>query len=139
MSFRSGRTAAARGLDHSPGGTRFGSRAALIAALLLAAAAVTMTMTACAPVALRPTTPGGGAGGAEPPATPTPPPDPTPQETERTWTLDAAAFGDDGGSIWTETSNGGTGIGRLRPAGQPVLGAPDAVRQAAPDSDHGVS
>ncbi len=33
-------------------------------------------------------------------------PDPTPQETERTFTLDAAQFGDDGGGgIWLETSN----------------------------------
>ena len=73
----------------------------MTAVLLLAvSAAVTMTMTACAPV-----TP--AAGGAEPPVAPTPTPDPTPtpQETERTWTLDAAAFGDDGGSIWAETSN----------------------------------
>ena len=78
----------------------------MTAVLLLAAAAVTMTMTACAPATPAPATPGGGgAGGAEPPATPTPPPDPTPQETEKTWTLDAAAFGDDGGSIWAETSN----------------------------------
>ena len=73
----------------------------MTAVLLVAATAVTMTMTACAPG-----TPAPG-GGAEPPAAPTLPPDPTPtpQETERTWTLDAAAFGDDGGSIWAETSN----------------------------------
>ena len=77
----------------------------MTAVLLLAAAAVTMTMTACAPVTPAPAAPGDGAGGAEPPATPTPPPDPAPQETEKTWTLDAAAFGDDGGSIWAETSN----------------------------------
>ena len=77
-------------------------RAALTAALL-AAAAATMTVTACAPATSARATSGGGADGAEPPPAPTP--DPAPQETEKTWTLDAAAFGDDGGSIWAETSN----------------------------------
>ena len=76
------------------------------AMLLLAAAAAIMTMTACSPVTPAPAMPS-GEGGAEPPVTPTPDPTPPPsQETEKkTWTLDAAAFGDDGGSIWAETSN----------------------------------
>ena len=77
----------------------------MTAILLLAVAAVTMTMTACAPVTPAPTTPGGGAGGAEPPGVPAPDPPPPLTETEKSWALDAAAFGDDGGSIWAETSN----------------------------------
>ena len=74
---------------------------------LLAVAAFTMTMTACAPAT--PATPGsggGGSGGAEPPAVPTPAPEPTPPTPEpQKWTLGAAHFGDNGGSIWIETSN----------------------------------
>ncbi len=87
-------------------------RAALTAALLLALAAVTMTMTACEPAT--PATSGSGAGGTgdtgaavpppSPTPTPTPDPDPPPPEPKK-WTLDAAQFGDDGGSIWIESSN----------------------------------
>ena len=67
-----------------------------------------MTMIACAPTT--PASPiGGGGSGAEPPPVaptpePEPPTDPAPPEP-RKWTLDAAQFGDDGGSIWIETSN----------------------------------
>ncbi len=109
---------------------RFGSmRAATTAALLLAVASVTMTMTACEPAT--PTTSGSGAGGsgaAEPPPSPTPTPDPTapdpaPPEPMK-WTLDAAQFGDDGGSIWIESSN------RSQPFawGAITAGNADAVR-----------
>ena len=84
-------------------------RAAITAALLLAVVAVTMTMTACEPAT--PATSGSGAGGTgagEPPPppapAPTPDPDPPPPEPMK-WTLDAAQFGDDGGSIWIESSN----------------------------------
>ena len=84
-------------------------RAAMTAALVLAVAAFTVTMTACAPVTPTPATPGsggGGSGGAEPPTTPTPEPTPAPPPPEpMKWTLDAAQFGDDGGSIWLEDSN----------------------------------
>ena len=73
----------------------------MTAILLLAVAAV--TMTACQPVTPTPETPAGG--GAEPPGVPTPDPTPPSAETEKSWTLDAAQFGDDGGSIWAETSN----------------------------------
>ncbi len=85
-------------------------RAATTAALLLAVAAFTMTMTACAPATpASPASGGGGSGSAEPPPvaptpTPEPPPDPEPPEPMK-WTLDAEQFGDDGGSIWIETSN----------------------------------
>ncbi len=87
-------------------------RAAITATLLLALAAVTMTMTACEPAT--PATSGSGAGGtgdtgaAVPPPSPTPAPtpdpDPPPPDPKK-WTLDAAQFGDDGGSIWIESSN----------------------------------
>ncbi len=87
-------------------------RAAITATLLLAVAAVTMTMTACEPAT--PATSGSGAGatgatGAEvpppsPAPAPTPDPDPPPPEPKK-WMLDAAQFGDDGGSIWIESSN----------------------------------
>ena len=85
-------------------------RAALTAALVLAVAAFTVTMTACAPVTPTPATPGsggGGLGGAEPPTTPAPDPTPTPAPPPEPmkWTLDAEQFGDDGGSIWIESSN----------------------------------
>ena len=86
-------------------------RAAITAALLLAVAAFTVTMTACEPAT--PATSGSGAGmaggGAEPPPppapAPAPTPDPDPPPEPKTWMLDAAQFGDDGGSIWIETSN----------------------------------
>ncbi len=84
-------------------------RAAMTVALALAVAAFTMTMTACAPAT--PATPasgGGGSGGAEPPTTPAPEPTPTPAPPPpepMKWTLDAEQFGDDGGSIWIESSN----------------------------------
>ena len=86
-------------------------RAVITAALLLALAAVTMTMTACEPAT--PATSGSGAGGTgtdadvpppSPAPAPTPDPDPPPPEPKK-WTLDAAQFGDDGGSIWIESSN----------------------------------
>ena len=86
-------------------------KAATTAALLLAVAAFTMTMTACAPATpASPASGGGGSSGAEPPpVSPTPEPaaptpDPPPPEPKQ-WTLEAAQFGDDGGSIWLETSN----------------------------------
>ncbi len=78
----------------------------------MAVAAVTLTMTACEPAT--PATSGSGAVGAggtgadvpppSPAPAPAPDPDPAPPEPKK-WTLDAAQFGDDGGSIWIETSN----------------------------------
>ena len=87
-------------------------RAAMTVALALAVAAFTMIMTACAPATPATTGSGGGGPGGAEPATPTPPTDPTPTPDPdppppepRKWMLDAAQFGDDGGSIWIESSN----------------------------------
>ena len=66
--------------------------------ILLLAVAAGVTMMACRPMA--PPSP-------PTPKSPDPAPAPTPQprETERSWTLSAAHFGDDGVNIWLETTN----------------------------------
>ena len=66
--------------------------------ILLLAVAAGVTMMACRPMA--PPSP-------PTPKSPDPAPAPTPQprEIERSWTLSAAHFGDDGVNIWLETTN----------------------------------
>lgn len=80
---------------------------------------------------------------------PTPTPAPPPPETEKSWTLRAEHFGDDGGAIWAKTTNRSepfawdritaanadavrVSIGGKEP--EPVLRAPNAVRQGASNS-----
>ena len=74
--------------------------------VLALAAAAGVTMLACEPLTRPPaTTPAPSApssGGEEPIA---PAPTPQPRETEKSWTLSAAHFGDDGVNIWLETTN----------------------------------
>ncbi len=74
--------------------------------VLALAAAAGVTMLACEPLTRPPaTTPAPSApssGGEEPSA---PAPTPQPRETRKSWTLSAAHFGDDGVTIWLETTN----------------------------------
>ena len=70
-------------------------------AFLLLAVIAGITMMACPPLTRAPVTTETGGGGSAPPtpptpAPPTPPPTPTPQDNEKSWTISAADFRDDG-------------------------------------------